>query len=57
MPTLVTAAITQASKWCFEFFTVTIRNAHTRSGYFRACWVFFDWAEARGFALETIERH
>ena len=55
LPALVAAAGPQASKKYFEFFTVTIRNEHTRSGYFRACRVFFDWCEERGLALETIE--
>ncbi len=55
LPALVAAAGPQASKKYFEFFTVTIRNEHTRNGYFRACRVFFEWAEERGLTLETIE--
>ena len=55
LPALVTAAGAQASKRYFEFFTVTIRNEHTRSNYFRACRVFFEWCEARQLTLETIE--
>lgn len=55
LPAIVAAAGAKASKRYFEFFTVTIRNEHTRSNYFRACRVFFDWAEARGLTLETIE--
>ena len=55
LPALVTMAGAQATKRYFEFFTVTIRNEHTRSNYFRACRVFFEWCEARGLTLETIE--
>lgn len=55
LPAIVAAAGAKASKRYFEFFTVTIRNEHTRSNYFRACRVFFDWAEARRLTLETIE--
>jgi len=55
LPALVVAAGPQASKRYFEFFTVTIRNQHTRESYFRACRVFFEWAEASGLALENIE--
>ena len=55
LPALVVAAGGHASKRYFEFFTVTIRNAHTRENYFRACRVFFEWSQARGLALETIE--
>jgi site-specific recombinase XerD len=55
LPALVSMAGAQASKRYFEFFTVTIRNDHTRAGYFHACRVFFDWCEQRGLALEAIE--
>ena len=55
LPSLVTMAGVQASKRYFEFFTVTIRNPHTRSNYFRACRVFFEWCEERQLTLETIE--
>lgn len=55
LPTVVLHAGPQASKRYFEFFTVTIRNEHTRSNYFRACRVFFDWCEERHLALESIE--
>lgn len=55
LPGVVAAAGPEASKRYFEFFTVTIRNAHTRSGYHRACRTFYEWAEARGLTLETIE--
>ncbi len=55
LPAVVAAAGARASKRYFEFFTVTIRNEHTRSNYFRACRVFFAWCEARGLELEGIE--
>jgi integrase/recombinase XerD len=55
LPPIVTAAGLQASKRYFEFFTVTIRNEHTRDTYFRACRVFFDWCESSGLILSTIE--
>ena len=55
LPALVTGAGAQATKRYFEFFTVTIRNEHTRENYFRACRVFFEWCEERQLTLETIE--
>jgi len=55
LPGVVAAAGARASKRYFEFFTVTIRNEHTRSNYFRACRVFFEWCEERGLELEGIE--
>lgn len=55
LPAVVLKAGPQASKRYFEFFTVTIRNEHTRSNYFRACRVFFDWCEERHLTLESIE--
>lgn len=55
LPLVVAAAGQTASKRYFEFFTVTIRNEHTRTTYFRACRFFFEWCEARGLSLEAIE--
>jgi site-specific recombinase XerD len=55
LPALVTQAGAKASRRYFEFFTVTIRNDHTRESYFRACSIFFDWCEQRGLQLETIQ--
>jgi len=55
LPSIVTAAGAQASKRYFEYFTVTIRNDHTRFSYFRACRVFFEWCEKFDLTLETIE--
>jgi site-specific recombinase XerD len=40
----------------FEFFTVPIRNAHTRAAYYRAIGQFLAWAERAGYQhLEDIE--
>jgi len=55
LPRTISAAGPVASKRYFEYFTVTIRNDHTREGYFRACRVFFEWCEKRGLSLESIE--
>jgi len=55
LPAVISLAGATASKRFFEFFTVTIRNEHTRSNYFRACRVFFEWCAERGLALEAIE--
>lgn len=55
LPVLVVAAGDEAAKRYFEYFTVKIRNRHTRDNYFRACRVFFEWCEARQLTLKTIE--
>jgi hypothetical protein len=40
----------------FEFFTVPIRNAHTRAAYYRAIQQFLTWSERAGYQdLEDIE--
>src|SRR5262249_47554519 len=40
----------------FEFFTVPIRNAHTRAAYYRAIQQFLAWVERAGYQqLEDIE--
>jgi site-specific recombinase XerD len=40
----------------FEFFTVPIRNAHTRAAYYRAIQQFLAWSERAGYQdLEDIE--
>lgn len=54
LPALVAGAGEEAASRYFEFFTVTIRNDHTRENYHRACRAFFDWAEARGLTLPAI---
>jgi len=39
-----------------NFFTVPIRNAHTRAAYYRAIQQFLAWAERAGYQhLEDIE--
>jgi hypothetical protein len=39
----------------FEFFTVPIRNAHTRAAYYRAIQQFLAWCERAGYQhLEDI---
>ena len=55
-PALVVAAGARASYRFLEFFTVQIRNPHTRRAYARAAKEFFDWLEARGVTrLAAIE--
>jgi site-specific recombinase XerD len=55
LPSLVARTGVTASKRFFEFFTVTIRNEHTRAAYLHAVRLFFDWCDARGLTLERIE--
>ena len=46
----------QLAKKFFEFFTVPIRNANTRSAYYRANQQFLAWVERAGYQdLEDIE--
>jgi site-specific recombinase XerD len=46
----------QPEKKFFEFFTVPIRNAHTRAAYYRAIQQFLFWCERAGYQhLEDIE--
>lgn len=41
-----------------DFFTATLRNAHTRAAYTRALTVLFDWMDGRGLALNDLSpRH
>jgi len=55
-PALVTRARPEIRKKFFEFFTVPIRNANTRSAYYRAIQQFLDWVERAGYQhLEDIE--
>jgi site-specific recombinase XerD len=55
-PTIITRAGPTTRKKFFEFFTVPIRNAHTRAAYYRAIRQFLAWAEGAGYqALEDIE--
>jgi hypothetical protein len=55
-PTLITRAGLSTRKKFFEFFTVPIRNAHTRAAYYRAIQQFLAWSERAGYQdLEDIE--
>src|SRR6202158_2091786 len=55
-PTLIERAGPSTRKKFFEFFTVPIRNANTRSAYYRAIQQFLTWAERAGYQhLEDIE--
>lgn len=56
LPRIVTDTGAGASKRFVEFFTVTIRNPHTRRAYRRAAMQFLAWCEIRGIhALRLIE--
>src|SRR5271165_658280 len=55
-PILIERAGPSTKKKFFEFFTVPIRNAHTRAAYYRAIQQFLSWCErARYQDLEDIE--
>ena len=55
-PALVVSAGSRASYRFLEFFTVQIRNPHTRRAYARAAAEFFDWLAAKDvMRLEAIE--
>ena len=55
-PALIAHAGAAAQKKFFEFFTVPIRNAHTRAAYYRAVQQFLTWVEQAGYQhLEDIE--
>ena len=55
-PILIERAGPSTRKKFFEFFTVPIRNAHTRAAYYRAIQQFLAWAERAGYQhLEDIE--
>jgi hypothetical protein len=55
-PAIITRAGPSTRKKFFEFFTVPIRNAHTRAAYYRAIQQFLAWAERAGYQdLEDIE--
>lgn len=55
LPTIVAQAGERAGRRFIEFFTANIRNRNTRLAYARAVAQFFDWCDARGLRLETIE--
>lgn len=48
LPTIITHAGEAARRRFVEFFTVNIRNPHTRAAYGRATSLFLAWCEARG---------
>jgi site-specific recombinase XerD len=54
VPALIADAGDAAAWRYIEFFTVNIRNPHTRRAYARACTQFFAWCEDRGLTLTTI---
>jgi len=54
IPSLIAAAGDQASWRYIDFFTVNVRNPHTRRAYARACGQFFAWCEDRDLMLATI---
>src|ERR1700736_3186073 len=55
-PAIITRAGPSTRKKFFEFFTVPIRNAHTRAAYYRAIQQFLAWSERAGYQhLEDIE--
>jgi integrase/recombinase XerD len=47
-PILIDRAGPSTRKKFFEFFTVPIRNAHTRAAYYRAIQQFLAWVERAG---------
>jgi site-specific recombinase XerD len=55
-PSIIAQAAPSTRKKFFEFFTVPIRNAHTRAAYYRAIEQFLFWCERAGCRdLEDIE--
>src|SRR6266404_272161 len=55
-PVLIERAGPSTKKKFFEFFTVPIRNAHTRAAYYRAIQQFLFWCERAGYEhFEDIE--
>lgn len=55
VPTLIAQAGEHTAKRFLEFFTVTIRNPHTRAAYARAVAAFMAWCQQRKLTLQTIE--
>jgi hypothetical protein len=49
VPSIVANVEPNAAKRFLEFFTVPIRNLHTRAAYYHAVSRFLNWFEARGF--------
>src|ERR1700722_10308342 len=48
LPALIERAAERATLRFLEFFTVNIRNPHTRAAYARAAGEFLNWCEGRG---------
>ena len=48
LPALIERAGERASSRFLEFFTVNIRNPHTRAAYARAAGEFLSWCEGKG---------
>src|SRR5690349_1592523 len=48
LPRIIQNAGEAGKKRFYEFFTVNIRNPHTRRAYARATMQFLSWCEARG---------
>ena len=57
LPILVVEAGDDAARRFVEFFTVTLRNRHTRRAYARACWDFLGFMDdrARGVELPFVQ--
>lgn len=55
IPALIADLGTKGKKRFASFFTDNIRNKNTREAYHRAACQFFDWCQAHGLAVDTIE--
>lgn len=55
VPAIIADAGDHAARRFLEFFTATIRNAHTRAAYARAVRDFFAWCEPYRLTLVVIE--
>jgi hypothetical protein len=56
VPALIADVGPEATKRCFEFFTVPIRNKNTRIAYYHAIGQLLDWCQRADFrGLEDIE--
>src|SRR5437764_178377 len=54
LPAIITTAGPDATKRFLEFFTVNIRNPHTRAAYERAARRFLAWCLERAFELQRV---
>lgn len=55
LPQIINAAGERVAKSFFEFFTVPIRNSHTRQAYYHAAKSFMDWCASEGIGLLEVE--